>query len=79
MKQQNTWKMRLSVLLMVVMMLNMTITAFAEWRFEDDGWRYYKQDGTMVKDRERNIHHKWYSFDEDGFMRTGWLEHLGGG
>lgn len=30
MKQRNTWKMRLSVLLMVVMMLNMTITAFAE-------------------------------------------------
>lgn len=79
MKQRNTWKMRLSVLLMVVMMLNMTITAFAEWREEDGGWRYYNQDGNMVKNKEKKIRGQWFSFDEDGFMRTGWLEHLGGG
>lgn len=78
-KLRNTWKMRLSVLLMVVMMLNMTFTAFAEWKKEDGGWTYTKGNGNQAIGEVMEIQDKWYSFDQNGYMETGWLDHLGGG
>lgn len=77
-KLRNTWKMRLSVLLMVVMMLNMTFTAFAEWKKEDGGWTYTKGNGNQAIGEVMEIQDKWYSFDQNGYMETGWLDHLGG-
>lgn len=78
-KLRNKWKMRLSVLLMVVMMLNMNFTAFAEWKEESGGWRFYKSNGNYVADEVKQIQGKWYSFDQNGYMETGWLDHLGDG
>lgn len=45
-----------------------------EWRNEGNGWWYEHEDGTYTKNNWEEIDKKWYLFDENGYMRTGWVE-----
>lgn len=44
------------------------------WAEDEKGWRYTLEDGSLVKDNWAEIGGLWYSFDENGYMRTGWLD-----
>lgn len=83
MKQRNKWKRRASVLLMAAMMLNTTFVAQAKWFHDDDSdkWYYENNNGNRIKDDVVQIGEdgKWYAFDQGGWMRTGWIDDLGGG
>ena len=40
----------------------------------DKKWKYRLKNGTCVKSAWKQISGKWYHFDEDGWMQTGWLK-----
>lgn len=42
------------------------------WNETDAGWRYLVDGRNPVKNRFSFIDGKWYSFDENGIMQTGW-------
>ncbi len=43
------------------------------WEEIDGRWRFTLPDGNLVPAGWRQIRDKWYAFDENGFMRTGWF------
>ena len=44
---------------------------FTGWYREGEGWRYYNGDGSYQKDGWfEDTDHRWYYFDEDGYMMT---------
>ena len=43
------------------------------WYKENNKWRYYLQDGTIVKGQWKYIDNRWYVFDNEGYMITGWF------
>lgn len=46
----------------------------AVWRQEADGrWWYDRGDGTYPADCWEEIQGKWYCFDPEGYMKTGWF------
>ncbi len=46
----------------------------AQWKPEADGrWRYQQADGTYLADCWEEIQGKWYFFDPEGYMKTGWF------
>ena len=45
-----------------------------KWYTKDGKWRYLHKDGTEPSDRWELIKDKWYFFDSDGYMVTGWLK-----
>lgn len=67
---------------MAAMMLNTTFVAQAKWFHDDDSdkWYYENNNGNRIKDDVVQIGEdgKWYAFDQDGWMRTGWIDDLGG-
>ena len=46
---------------------------FTGWEQKDGNW-YYKENDEYVKDAWKNVGGKWYAFDPDGKMRTGWYQ-----
>lgn len=42
------------------------------WLEDRDGWRYRQADGSFVKNTWYQINNKWYYFDYDNYMLTGW-------
>lgn len=42
------------------------------WVKDGDGWRYRYADGSFAKSTWYIINNKWYYFDYDGYMLTGW-------
>lgn len=42
------------------------------WRNLNNGWYYYYPDGTYQKDSWLRVSDKWYLFQSDGRMLTGW-------
>lgn len=52
---------------------NLDRTPYREgWQNENGRWRYQYADGSYVKDKFQYLDGKWYNFDENGYMRTGW-------
>lgn len=45
-----------------------------EWIYNGVGWWYKHSDGTYTQNNWEQIEDKWYFFDEDGYMKTGWIE-----
>ena len=43
------------------------------WNDTDAGWRYITSTGKAVAGRLAFIDGKWYRFDSDGIMQTGWV------
>ena len=43
-------------------------------RYNETGEWYYKENDEYIKDAWKNVGGKWYAFDPDGKMRTGWYE-----
>lgn len=40
----------------------------------DTQWYYFSGTGKAVKDNWKKINDKWYHFDDDGVMETGWVD-----
>lgn len=40
----------------------------------DDRWYYFMDSGKVVKDSWKKINNKWYHFDSEGAMETGWID-----
>lgn len=45
-----------------------------EWIHDGVAWWYKHQDGTYTKNNWELIKEDWYFFDENGYMKTGWIE-----
>lgn len=41
------------------------------WKLESGTWRYYRNDRALSSWQQ--INHRWYFFNEDGSLKTGWL------
>ncbi len=41
---------------------------------DDLEWYYFNDNGKVVADGWKKINNRWYHFDSDGVMETGWLE-----
>ncbi len=46
--------------------------AEAGWKQVGDKWQYIDESGSIVKGEEEFINGKWYQFDNQGWMVTGW-------
>lgn len=44
-----------------------------EWKSDDTGWWYEKEDGAYPADRWEYIDGEWYYFDHDGYRKSGWI------
>ncbi len=42
--------------------------------FGDTGWYYFLESGKVVRDTWKKIDNKWYHFDSNGTMETGWVD-----
>lgn len=69
------WKKLLAAALSVTLLTSlMAAPSYAEetqkkgWKYEDNVWHYYREDGTMPKGREKLIHGKLYAFKENSAM-----------
>lgn len=47
-----------------------------EWIIDQSGWWFQRKDGTYPKNEFEYINGKWYFFNEDGYMKTGFLNNL---
>ncbi len=47
------------------------------WIQEGNTWKYKKADGNFCKDCWQEVEGKWYHFDPEGIMQTGWLKDKG--
>lgn len=65
MKKQRT------ILLTCMLTAVMNITAFAEWKQDENGY-WYEKGGTYVANAWEQIDGNWYHFDPNGYMQTGW-------
>ena len=45
-----------------------------EWVEDEKGWWYKRFDGSWPADEWEKINDKWYHFDANGYMQTGWLK-----
>lgn len=45
-----------------------------EWKSEENRLWYEHEDGTYTRNNWEMIDEKWYLFDENGYVRTGWVE-----
>lgn len=48
------------------------ILAVGKWVKDDTGWKYQNADETFVAGAWKKIGGKWYHFNEQGYMQTGW-------
>ena len=52
---------------------NVKLTICSGWVQDVDGWKYVREDGTCPVDQWELIKGKWYHFDANGYMQTGWI------
>lgn len=45
-----------------------------EWKMDQTGWWYQNADGTHPMNQWLEINGKWYFFNEQGYMATGWID-----
>lgn len=45
-----------------------------EWINDGGGWWYKHHDGSYTKNNWELIREDWYFFDENGYMKTGWID-----
>jgi len=55
-------------------------SATGEWIQDTStgGWKYKFPDGTYATDEWIEVDRRWYHFDDEGWMQTGWFEDLDG-
>lgn len=46
----------------------------AQWKQDDSGWKYERDNGTFSTGGWEQIAEEWYYLNEDGYMQTGWLQ-----
>lgn len=66
--------------LAVSMALVLPFQAFAgqeNWKHNENGWWYLKDDDTFCSDTWLEEDGFWYHFNSNGYMDTGWLEDKG--
>jgi len=69
-------KKLVSTVLTALLVMGITpVSASAEWRSDSTGW-WYSQGNSYVKGWNE-INYKWYYFDNNGYMKTGWLKSSG--
>lgn len=51
-----------------------TVPVRGEWILDDTGWWYKHADGSYTRNNWELIKETWYFFDENGYMKTGWIE-----
>ena len=44
------------------------------WKKDSNGWKYVYADGSFPKDNFAKIGNRWYYFNEEGYMITGWKQ-----
>ena len=44
------------------------------WNQDDKGWWYRHNDGSYTTNNWEQIKELWYFFDENGYMKTGWVD-----
>lgn len=82
-KRQLKFTRRLAAGLVAVMFALMTVNigdteaadSDGQWVLDSVGWWYQYADGTYPKDANVTIDGKRYAFDENGYMRTGWIKY----
>ncbi|MCD8082430.1 MAG: peptidoglycan DD-metalloendopeptidase family protein [Clostridiales bacterium] len=57
-----------------ILLLGGTGSAFAGWRQDSVGWWYDNEDGSYPANAWKHTGDAWYCFDENGYMRTGWID-----
>ena len=55
----------------MTMASGVTVNA-TSWKQDGKGWWFENTDGTYVSNAWKQINGKWYAFDNQGYMRTGW-------
>jgi len=55
----------------------MGLTVYAAWQQEGSQWKYANEAGEYSKDKWELVNHRWYHFDGNGIMQTGWFEESG--
>ena len=48
-----------------------------QWIRDDKGWWYRNRDGSWTINNWQNIRSAWYFFNEEGYMKTGWISWQG--
>lgn len=51
-----------------------SVPVSGEWIQDSTGWWYKHHDGSYTKNNWELIREDWYFFDENGYMKTGWVE-----
>ena len=57
---------------LAILLLTPVSQVKADWRRDNVGWWYSLNDGDYYRDGEALINEKWYKFDDNGYMMTGW-------
>ncbi len=55
-------------------MKNPTGEAKGDWKKDENGWRFQRQDGTYPKEEWVKHSGTWYYFGKTGYMTTGWTK-----
>ena len=59
----------------VIITLFCSFPAFAgTWNHDPKGWWFQRQNGSYPSDTWQEIDEKWYFFNQDGYMQTGWVQ-----
>lgn len=52
-----------------------SMTAYAaEWKSNDQGWWYEKDDGSYPANKLEKVGEYWYYFNEAGYAQSGWVQ-----
>jgi hypothetical protein len=64
----------LVVLMTATLALSSTMVSLAgEWKQTGQGWWYDNGNGNHTINNWQQLDNKWYYFNQDGYMRTGWI------
>ncbi len=50
------------------------VDGVSEWVQDDNGWWFRNFDGSYTTNGWQQIKDDWYFFDENGYMKTGWID-----
>ena len=73
MKKQNLRKIITMGLIAISLIAVAPMQANAEWKKDNIGW-WYTEGNSCVKDSWKQINGKWYHFDWQEYMETGWFQ-----
>lgn len=72
MKKQNLKRIIAMGLMSASILTVVPISASAEWKQDNTGWRYTEGNSWAIG--WRLVSGNWYYFDKSGYMKTGWLQ-----